>query len=228
MATRQVTVAKVTDATITGSATVTTPVVVSASGGGNIFAVLNVGPQYRFTVAAGTYTTVAAFVAALNAATATGTPSIPLANFAHFAVTGSKVKVTIFDPPGSGANGMELFGTVMTQAHLATVLATGGSGSPVRLWQTTIGYTGTPALTPFAGLFFPGTSNDPLPIVVENQGAHSVFIAQGTSATDVTKTNGQLLAAGASLAYSNIGTDKVYAVATTATVKISVSVGKRP
>jgi hypothetical protein len=211
-------------ATALGSATVSTPVTISASAGANIFHTVN-APVYHWTVAAGTYTTLTTLVTALNASTATaGSPA--LATVLTFSKTGSKIKATYTG--GQTYNGQTLAGTPATQIHLNSVAASGGATGPARLWQTTIGYTGTPAITATAGLFYPGTSNDPLPITIENQGAHTVFIAQGHGATAVTKTTGTKLTAGGSLSFSNIGTDKLYAIATTATAAVSVMVGKRP
>jgi hypothetical protein len=225
MATRVVTVAKQQlHPTALGSATVTTPLTISASAGANVFHTVN-APVYHWTVAAGVYSTITTLVTALNAATATaGSPA--LSTVLTFSKTGTKIKATYTG--GTTYNGEVLAGTPATQIHLNSVAASGGATGPARLWQTTIAYTGTPAITAAAGLFYPGTSNDPLPITIENQGTHAVFIAQGHGATAVTKTTGQKLTKGASLAFSNIGTDKLYAIATTATVKVSVMVGKRP
>jgi hypothetical protein len=226
MATRVVTVAKANlHATILGSSTITFPLVVSASGGANVFTLAK-GPAYSYAVAAATYTTITTLVTAFTAATPQGT-SPALSTVLTFAKTGTKIKATVV-ATGTAGNGQHLTGTIATNTHLAGVNASGGVTGPARLWQTTIGYTGTPAPTATAGLFYPGTANDPMPVTIENQGTHSVFIAQGPGATAVTKTTGTLLAKGGSLTFSNIGTDKVYAIATTATVAFSVMVGRRP
>lgn len=229
MATRVVTVKKAaaaTHATILATAAATYPVTVVATAGANQFH-LGTGGVGHWTVAAATYTTITTFLVALTAATpATGAPA--LATVLSFAATATKIKVT-FAVAGAAENTQTLVGTVMTQAKLATVPAAGGATTVIaqRLWQTSIGYTDTPAITPGAGIFYPGTTNDPLPITVENQSTHIVFLKQGFSGAALTKTNGLRLTAKGSVSFSNIGADQLYAVATTTTAKVSVMVGRR-
>ena len=216
------------DAVILGTIAPTFPLVVSAAATANVFGPIQ-GPQYRWVVAAATYTTLTTFLAALNAATRKvgSTPQLNLASFVHFTATTTKVKATLLDPAGAGANTQQLVGTVMTQAKLAGVNASGGITGPVRLWQTSIGYAPTPAIDRATGIFYPGSANDPLPITIENQSVtNAVFIAQGSGATAVTKTTGLELPKGGSITFSNIGWDQVWAIATTTAVTVAVMVGR--
>lgn len=230
MATRQVSVAKAVTgahAHIVGSTTVTVPITITSTPTTSTFQTA-VAPVYTWLVPAGTYTTLAALVIALNASTPVTGPS--LASILTFAATGTALKVT-FTRESSTDNGQNLTGFVMTQVHLAGVNASGGV-TPVRgqrLWQTTSAVSPDPTVTKTTGIYQAGTPSDPVPITIENlSGTNDVWIAQGgEAAPTVTKTTGERLGHGASKAYSVRGNDQVYAVATTATATVSVSVGRQ-
>lgn len=208
-------------ATILGSSAVTFPFTVSASGGANVFTLAQ-GPAYSYAVAAATYTTITTLVTAFTGATPQGT-SPALSTVLTFAKTGTKVKVTVV-AAGTAGNGQHLTGTIATNTHLAGVNASGGLTGPARLWQGSTGLTGEPTPTAAAGIFYPGTSNDPMPILIENNGTNTVYL--GTSA--VTTSTGTPLAKGASIGYSSVGGDSMYAIAATGTTNVRVYVGRRP
>jgi hypothetical protein len=239
VATRQVTVAKSpTAAVITATAAVTPfPVVVTATA--NSGQITNhAGTTHHWVVAAGSYANVAALVAAFQAARPLVTTAHPIAmaTFATWAVGATtKITITLLTPLGAASNGQYFSGPTTTTSnvlHAAKLwqrAATGGLGAnPVRLWQTTTAVAPDPTVTKANGLFQAGTANDPVPITIENLNAtHSAWIAQGPGASAVTKSTGEELFGKASKTYSVVGNDQLYAVATTTTVKISVSVGRQ-
>lgn len=108
----------------------------------------------------------------------------------------------------------------MAKPRSVSVLTTGS----VLLWQASTGLTGEPTPNATNGIFYPGTSNDPLPILVENNGTNTVYL--GTSA--VTTSTGEPLAKGASVGFSSVGGDSLYAIAATGTTNVRVLVGRRP
>lgn len=104
-----------------------------------------------------------------------------------------------------------------TIAAVVTVTTT-----PALLWETTTGIAPDPAVATGSQIFRAGTFNDPLPIVVENQGASAVYL--GGSA--VTTATGLELPSGDSLTYNVVGNDSVYAVSA-GSIAVAVSVGRQ-
>lgn len=235
MATRQVSVTKgvSSNATITASAIGTYPVTVTTATAKNRFHTFEGGPTYTWQVAPGVYTTATTLAAAFTGASPVGTAP-PIATRMTFTV-GATTKIIVHIVEPAGDTGLYLVGTagtngVVAQAKLNTVAATGGvGGAAVRLWQTTSAVSPDPTVTKTTGIYQAGTPSDPVPITIENlSGTNDVWIAQGgEAAPTVTKTTGERLGHGASKAYSVRGNDQVYAVATTATATVSVSVGRQ-
>ena len=236
MATRQVSVTKgvSSNATITASAIGTYPVTVTTATAKNRFHTFEGGPTYTWQVAPGVYTTATELAyTGFGTAAPVGTAP-PIATRMTFTV-GATTKIIVHIVKPAGNTGMYLVGTagtngVVAQAKLNTVAATGGvGGAAVRLWQTTSTVSPDPTVTKTTGIYQAGTPSDPVPITIENlSGTNDVWIAQGgEAAPTVTKTTGERLGHGASKAYSVRGNDQVYAVATTATATVSVSVGRQ-
>ena len=235
MATRQVSVTKgvSSNATITASAIGTYPVTVTTATAKNRFHTFEGGPTYTWQVAPGVYTTATTLAAAFTGASPVGTAPPARTRMYFTADATTRIIVHIVKPAGN--TGMYLVGTagtngVVAQAKLNTVAATGGvGGAAVRLWQTTSTVSPDPTVTKTPGIFQAGTPSDPVPITIKNlSGTNDVWIAQGgEAAPTVTKTTGERLGHGASKAYSVRGNDQVYAVATTATATVSVSVGRQ-
>lgn len=101
------------------------------------------------------------------------------------------------------------------------------TATAVLLWQTVTGDKPLPTttdqgVTVAAGRYRSGTFNQPLAIVVANEGTFTAFL--GTSA--VTVTDGLPLAAGAKLAFNQIGEDSLYAISTGGTTSLRVLVGE--
>lgn len=111
-----------------------------------------------------------------------------------------------------------------------------GTGSTSLLWQTSTGVVSQvgqgsgnqiqedPAVNPSTGIFRAGTVNDPVPIVVENLDATNPVYLGGSA---VTSGTGVKIAAGGSLTFNAVGNDSVYAIATGASVTVSISAGRQ-
>lgn len=117
-------------AKITGSTTVTFPLVVSATSTANKITVKTT--TYESTVAAASYANVTTLLAALNGAPATGGKTA-LSTILTFGHTGNTITVTF--KAGSIHNGQKLGGpattALATHLKLKTRAASGGGGTPV-------------------------------------------------------------------------------------------------
>ncbi len=99
---------------------------------------------------------------------------------------------------------------------------------PVLLWETTSGVTPDPAVDVATGIFRAGTFTDPTPITVTNTSAtHILWVSQGPSAASVSKTNGTPIYPKGSVTFNVVGNDQLWGVATTASCKVSVTVGRQ-
>jgi hypothetical protein len=98
------------------------------------------------------------------------------------------------------------------------------NSTPALLWQTTTGVSPDHAVDSANQYFRACTVNDPLPIVVENQGANAFYVG-GSGANSTTGTE---IAAGGSLTFNVVGNDSLYGVCASAqTTTIGVSVGRQ-
>lgn len=102
-----------------------------------------------------------------------------------------------------------------------------GTGATSLLWQTTTGVAPDPkpaSAGGTTGVFWAGTPDDPLPIVITNLDAvNPVYLGDAA----VSSSTGSKLAAGASITRNVVGNDSEYAIATGGTVAVSVEVGRQ-
>lgn len=102
------------------------------------------------------------------------------------------------------------------------------TGTPALLWQTTTGVSPDPITSAAGnsqqGIVFAGTPTDPVPIVITNlDPTNPVYLGQ----YDVASNSGTKLPPGGSLTRSVVGNDSEYAIATGATVTVSVEIGRQ-
>jgi hypothetical protein len=91
--------------------------------------------------------------------------------------------------------------------------------SATLLWETVTGID--TAIAPSSQIFRAGSSNQPLPILIENLDAANAVYLGGSG---VTTSTGLTLAAGGSLTFNVVGSDSLYAISA-GSVVVAVLVG---
>ena len=107
-------------------------------------------------------------------------------------------------------------------ANLSVQLASNSTAA--LLFQTTTGVSPDHAVDPANQFFRAATVNDPIPILIENAGASTVYLGGST----VTSSTGVPLTANNSVAYNVAGNDSLYGVcAANSTSTVAITVGRQ-